>query len=119
MVLPSVPQHTTQRLQLVSHVRLAIHAARCCRASPLPAVVCCQMLGRGLRIMPGKKDCLVLDFTDKYHQVSLPRPCSNLWKLSPHCRSSRASKPPPEVLCVSPCACNAAHGSASGCARVC
>lgn len=28
-----------------------------------------QMLGRGLRIMPGKKDCLVLDFTDKYHQA--------------------------------------------------
>jgi hypothetical protein len=27
------------------------------------------MLGRGLRIMPGKQDCLVLDFTDKYHQV--------------------------------------------------
>lgn len=29
------------------------------------------MLGRGLRIMPGKKDCLVLDFTDKYHQVGV------------------------------------------------
>jgi superfamily II DNA or RNA helicase len=36
-------------------------------------LLCCvpllQMLGRGLRIMPGKQDCLVLDFTDKYHQV--------------------------------------------------
>lgn len=28
------------------------------------------MLGRGLRIMPGKADCMVLDFTDRYHQVS-------------------------------------------------
>lgn len=36
------------------------------------AVVWCgvlQMLGRGLRIFPSKKDCLVLDFTDKYHTV--------------------------------------------------
>ena len=34
------------------------------------AVVCCvQMLGRGLRIAPGKTDCVVLDFTDKYNQV--------------------------------------------------
>ena len=28
-----------------------------------------QMLGRGLRIMPGKSDCLVLDFTDNDHEV--------------------------------------------------
>ena len=26
-----------------------------------------QMLGRGLRISPGKKDCVVIDFTDKVH----------------------------------------------------
>ena len=30
-------------------------------------VLVLQMLGRGLRISPGKKDCLVIDFTDKVH----------------------------------------------------
>ncbi len=29
-----------------------------------------QMAGRGLRKYPGKDDCLVLDFTDKYHNLN-------------------------------------------------
>lgn len=37
--------------------------------SLLCAAMSPQMLGRGLRIMPGKTDCLVLDFTDEYNQV--------------------------------------------------
>ncbi len=28
-----------------------------------------QAIGRGLRLHPGKQDCLVLDFTDKYHKL--------------------------------------------------
>jgi hypothetical protein len=45
------------------------------------------MLGRGLRIMPGKKDCKVLDFTDKHHQVctyvcTRPRIYCTCWPYS-------------------------------------
>jgi superfamily II DNA or RNA helicase len=30
------------------------------------------MLGRGLRLHPGKEDCLVIDFTDRVHNLRQP-----------------------------------------------
>ncbi len=31
-----------------------------------------QMVGRGLRPLPGKEDCLILDFTDRCHSLDRP-----------------------------------------------
>jgi hypothetical protein len=70
-------------------------------ACPTGLVLCgMQMLGRGLRIMPGKRECMVLDFTDKYHQVSGSRrqAADNrlicLAAAKPACDQDQASRAP-------------------------
>lgn len=74
-----------------------------------------QMVGRGIRVAPGKKDCLILDFTDN---VMTHGPIDRLSTIAPSSggkRSAGAGEPPFKI-CPSCRECvHAALGSCSCC----